>query len=515
MSFNIGLNDRMPASPPVDEWLAQRLRAIDRDAKRSLTRQLVDVFAAAIASDELEPGARLPTTRQLAAIAGVNQLTAGRCYRQLQEQGLVLSAVGRGTFVRSAARAATGELSWQTYALSPPRGGYAGSMLGEATRHADSPELIALSNGYPALEQIPCAELMSATQATFDRDAALSFAYCPIEGVGELREQLAKLGRTRGLDDDADNILITTGARQGLTLVARAVLRPGDVVACESPTYMGMIESLRATGATVMPVDVDQQGFNVHALEQLLRGHEVRLVALQPRGHNPTGQDLTPERRARLLELAARHGFFVLEDAVYADLRYDGADPEPLRAYDSAHVIYVDSLSKTVAPGLRTGWVAASGPVLDRIIAEKRDDDAHSATLPQQIAASYLSGGHYPSQLERARRHYRARRDALLEALETELSGVASFMGPSAGGHVWVTLAQARDDQELYRAALAAGVSFLPGPAMLVEPPRATHLRLSFTAVTPASLRDGVRRLGRTIRAQPLATRQRQTLPIA
>jgi 2-aminoadipate transaminase len=497
--------------------LEDRLRAVDRDAKPSLTRQLAEVFAAAIADGELEPGAKLPTTRELAEIAGINQLTAGRCYRRLQEQGLVVSAVGRGTFVRAAGRAPSGEadLSWQTYALAPPRGGYAGTVLSEAAKHAERPGLIALSVGYPADQQIPLAELAAAVRETLAGEALASFAYCPIEGIGELRAQLALLGRARGLDDDADNILITTGARQGLTVVARAILGPGDVVACESPTYMGMIESLRATGATVMPVEVDEHGFNVDALEHLLRGHELKLVALQPRGHNPTGRDLSAERRVRLLELAARHGFFVLEDAVYADLRYEGADPGPLRALDPAHVIYVDSLSKTVAPGLRTGWVAASGPVLDRIVAEKRDDDAHSATLPQQAAARFLADGHYPLQLARALELYRPRRDAVLEALRSELAGVASFMRPGAGGHVWVTLEQARDDRELYAAALAAGVSYVPGPAMLVESPRATHLRLSFTAATPESLREGVRRLARAIRAQPHGHRHRQTLPVA
>jgi 2-aminoadipate transaminase len=200
---------------------------------------------------------------------------------------------------------------------------------------------------------------------------------------------------------------------------------------------------------------------------------------------------------------------------VYADLRYDGADPGSLRARDPAHVIYVDSLSKTVAPGLRAGWIAASGPVLDRMIAEKRDDDAHCATLPQLIAASYLAAGHYPAQVARARQLYRTRRDALLEALDAELRGIATFMSPNAGGHAWVTLEHPRDDQELYRAALAAGVSYVPGPAMLVSPPTATHLRLSFTSITPERLREGVRRLGRVIRAQPHAQRHRHTLPIA
>jgi 2-aminoadipate transaminase len=497
--------------------LTDRIRAVNRGAEVSLTQQLAEVFTAAIAAGELAPGDKLPTTRELAEIAGINQLTASRCYKRLQEHGLVVSAVGRGTFVRAAAKSASGEPdpSWQTYALAPPRSGDAGRALSEAARHAASPGLIALSVGYPSREQIPVEQLATAVRQTLEHEALASFEYCPIEGSDELRAQLAALGRARGLDDEADSLLITTGARQGLTLVARAILRPGDVVACESPTYMGMIEALRATGARVMPVEVDADGFSVEALEQLLRGHEVKLVALQPRGHNPTGRDLSEERRSRLLTMAARHGFFVLEDGVYADLRYDGSDPGPLRALDPAHVIYVDSLSKTVAPGLRAGWVAASGPALDRIIAEKRDDDAHCATLPQQVSARFLAEGCYPAQVARACELYHPRRDALLEALDSEMQSLASYERPSAGGHVWVTLNQARDDDELYRAALAGGVSYTPGPAMLVQAPRATHLRLSFTALNPEQLREGVRRLARTVRAQPHAPRYRHTLPVA
>ena len=177
-------------------------------------------------------------------------------------------------------------------------------------------------------------------------------------------------------------------------------------------------------------------------------------------------------------------------------------------------MIYVDSLSKTVAPGLRTGWVAASGPVLERIVAEKRSDDAHSATLTQQVAARFLADGHFPAQLDRARRLYRERRDATIRALEAELGGLARFERPAGGGHVWVTLNHARDDEQLYRAALAAGVSYVPGPAMLVERPQATQLRISFGSIEPALVGEGIRRLGNVVRSQPAAVRRRGTYPV-
>jgi GntR family transcriptional regulator/MocR family aminotransferase len=501
-----------------DDGFEARLATLERASERSLTSQLVEVFTEAIASGELAPGAKLPPTRALAARAGINQLTASRVYRRLAEMGAVVSEVGRGTFVRTAVAAREDPVddtgSWQSYVLPADPVSDSDLIIGEIARHVEDPSVIALSAGYPSLGLIPDAALRDATMAAIERVGPRAFQYGPIEGVGELREELAALGRSRGLDDDADSIVVTTGARQALTLVARAVLRPGDRVACESPTFMGIIESLRAVGAEVFPVAVDAHGLDPDALEQLLRRHEIRMLALQPRLQNPTGADLSPERRARIVALARRHGFFILEDAVYGDLRFEGADHGPLRALAPSHVIYVDSLSKTVGPGLRAGWVAASGPVLDRVIAEKRRDDAHGATVTQLAVAGWLAGGGYPAQLALARERYRERRDAMIEALDSELGGLATFPRPAGGGHVWLTLRHAIDDVSLYRAALAAGVTFVPGPAMLVERPRATHLRLSYGLQDSGLIRDGVRLLAGVIRAGAERAPHRRSLPV-
>jgi DNA-binding transcriptional MocR family regulator len=492
-----------------DSWppaLVQRLSAVDRENAASLTSQLVELFVDAIANGELAPGAKLPPTRTLAALAGINQLTASRCYRRLATMGVVVSEVGRGTFVRAGVAAShrperADDVSWQSYALPRERVSEGDRIIGEIARHAEDENVIPLSAGYPALDLIPLGALRDAATAAIDGSGARVFQYGPIEGVGALREALAELGRRRGLADDADSIVVTTGARQALTLAARATLAPGDKVACESPSFMGIIESLRAVGAEVLPVPVDEHGLDTGALEQLLRRNEIRMLAVQPRLQNPTGADMTAERRARLVALAQQHGFFILEDAVYADLRFEGTELGALRALAPAHVIYVDSLSKTVGPGLRAGWIAASGPVLDRVIAEKRRDDAHGATLTQQLTADFLAAGLYPAQLERARERYRDRRDAMVEALELEVGALGSFMRPPGGGHVWLTLRQALDDAQLYRAALAAGVTFVPGPAMLVDAPRSTHMRLSYGLPDPRQIREGIRLLGRTIRS--------------
>jgi 2-aminoadipate transaminase len=387
-------------------------------------------------------------------------------------------------------------------------------MLGELIHQADRDDLISLAIGYPPPELIPLEELEAATAAVFREEGAGSFQYSPVEGVGALRRELATLGRQRGLDDDADSILVTTGARQAMALTARAILRAGDTVACESPTFIGIVEALRATGADVLPVPVNEGGLDIETLEQLLARHEIRMLALQPRLQNPTGYDLARERREPLIELARRHGFFILEDGVYADLRLEGAAIEPLRTLDPDHVIFVDSLSKTLSPGLRAGWVAASGPVLDRIIAEKRIDDAHSPTLTQQIVARFLADGQYKPQLERARHIHRVRREAILSALDAHMSDLATFIRPPGGANVWLTLNEAIDERQLYGEAVRAGVSFTPGSAALVGRPRATHMRLSFTLLAPDQLEEGVRRLAAVVRSLQGSVRRHRSMPL-
>ena len=249
--------------------------------------------------------------------------------------------------------------------------------------------MIPLSAGYPALDLIPLEALREATDEAIERLGARMFQYGPIEGAGELRAASPSSAARGDWTTTPTRSSSTTGARQALTLVARATLRAGDKVACESPSFMGIIEALRTAGAEVLPVPIDEEGLDIGALEQLLRHHEIKprrdpAAPAQPDRERPVGRSAARGSSSS----RAEHGFFILEDGVYGDLRFEGRDPGPLRALAPNHVIYVDSLSKTVGPGLRAGWVAASGPVLDRVIAEKRRDDAHGTTLTQQSTAA-------------------------------------------------------------------------------------------------------------------------------
>lgn len=495
------------------------LSGLQREGERSLTQQLVDVISSAIERGELEPDAKLPPTRELAELAGVNHLTAVRAYRRLRELGLVSAHVGRGTFVRGAGRPpelarAPDSISWQRYALPPTDETYGDRVLGEMHRQATMEGLIPLSVGYPSERLFPSAELGESFAAALAEEPGRALQYSDVQGLAELAEQIAELSAQRGAPEDPDDIVIANGAAQGLALAAHAVLRPGDTVACEEPTFPSITRSIRDAGARIVPVPVDDDGFDVGELEALLARTEIRMVAIQSRLHNPTGRDLVPGRRERLLELARRHGFFILEDAVYCDLRFAGEELSSLRSQAPAHVIYVDSLSKTVSGGIRVGWIAASGPVLGRIVAAKRSHDIHSPTLTQLAVARYLATGAYPAQAERSRRFHRERLEAMQESIATHLGPIASYTEPLGGGHLWLELDLALDERELADEAVRHGVAYVPGGALRIEERPELQLRLSFGYLDPDQIDEGLRRLAGAIDALRARPARRQAVPV-
>jgi GntR family transcriptional regulator/MocR family aminotransferase len=493
------------------------LSDLRRGGEVSLTQQRVDRFAAAIEAGELDPGEKLPTTRALAADAGINHLTAARVYRRLAELGYVTASVGRGTFVRTLmpdAEERHGD-DWQIYALPDRPLTYAEQVTGDAFRQANEPGMLSLATGWPSPRLYPTEDLARIAAEVFETEGGEAISYLTAEGLFDLRRQIAAYGADRGFATDAEEIIVTSGARQAIDLAARTLVEPGDVAVVESPTFVGILSSLRAAGARVIGVPVDEQGFDVDALERVLARHEVKLCALQTSCQNPTGRDLEPRRVERLARLAMERNFFVIDDGVYSELRYEGERPPALRSLAPGHVIYVDSLSKTVGGGLRLGWIAARGPVFERLAALKLQTDFHTVTLAQHIAARFMAEGLHRRQVERTLPFYRERRDALMNALERHLAGEYRASTPQGGHHVWVTLNRPLSERELYAEAARYGVTFTPGGVVTAERHSQTSLRLSFSLLDPDELDEGVRRLARAIRQVRRTTRHGATMPLS
>jgi DNA-binding transcriptional MocR family regulator len=478
------------------------LSHLERDSDQSINAQLVALVTSAIERGDLRPGDRLPTTRALAEEARINHLTAVRAYRRLAQDGYVTAARGRGTFVRQAPRAAVrADGRWQHAVLPEAHRSYISQIVADTWQPPTGEDHVNLAVGWASAELHPTRALARLSAAIFADDGAAALMYGEPDGVGRLREELARRGSAAGFAAEPEEIVVTTGARQAIDLVCRIVLRPGDVAVAESPTFMGTLVSMHNTGARVVGVPYDEEGIDIDALEAVLARHEVKLVYVQTASQNPTGQDMSPARAERLVQLARERSFFILEDGVYCTVRFGTPEPPRLRARAPDHVIYVDSLSKTIGGGLRVGWVAANGEVRRRLTELKLATDYHTPVLPQHLAQRWLASGAHDRHLGRINAIYGRRCTAMLDSLHRRLGDEVMSTTPKGGHHVWVTFRRPLDERLLFAEALRHGVSFTPGGATTVEGDGIGGLRLSFSLLDEDRIDEGIRRLAAAVRA--------------
>ncbi len=368
-------------------------------------------------------------------------------------------------------------------------------------RQLSAPGAVSLSYGYPFPESFPNEKLVSAAEELFDAEGDVALQYGGGEYADELAPIVADRIRDRGIDCDDDEVLITNGASSGIDTVCRTVLEPGDAVFTEAPTFMGTLALFRNFGVDIVPFDIDENGLDVDQLEVALRQREAdgedppKIVYTIPNFQNPTGTTLTLERRERLVELAEEFGFLVIEDDAYGRLRYDGDDVPPLAAIDnSGRVAHVGTFSKTIAPGVRTGWVIADAAFLE----QARPMFAGGAnTLMEGVLARYCEAGYLEETVPKLREEYARRRDHMLDCLEREMPPAVDWTEPEGGFFVWVEIPDV-DTNELLHDAGEEGVTYLPGQMFFPGDETANTLRLSFSHVSLEEMERGVAALGRT-----------------
>lgn len=362
----------------------------------------------------------------------------------------------------------------------------------------ERPEVISFAGGLPAPELFDEEGLREAfAVALAEGSAGRSLQYGASEGDPALRGLLAELLSARGGTVSAADVIVTTGSQQALTLIAMTLLRPGDRVLVEAPSYLAALQAFQLVGAVPVPVQGDEGGPCPDALAAAIDEHDPALLYLVPTFQNPTGRTIPAERRAALAGVLAERGVWVIEDDPYGELRYDGESVAPLAAEPAVagQVIRVSSLSKVVAPGLRIGWVAAPPALHAALVIAKQATDLHTATITQAAARHWLAAGRLDRQLERLRHTYRERRDAFVDALPRALPAGSTFEVPQGGMFVWARLPEGHDAQALLGAALEHDVAFVPGAAFYAGEPDSRTLRLSFTTHQPQRLREGLRRL--------------------
>ncbi len=482
---------------------------LERNNGLPLYRQICQRLREAILSGELAEGTRLPTERALASELGVNRTTVMNAYNELASEGLIEGHVGRGTLVRRNHFPHFDERFEQetaSWLLGLPAGerellGPDARLLSELAAAGEQKEIISLTPGSPAPDLLP-AEMLSKIFAdgllTSQEDA---LGYCPVEGLHSLRQEIALWMRKRGVPVDAEHILILSGSTQGVGLVGRLLLNPGDEVVVEVPTYLGAIQAFRALQARVIGVPTDKDGMRVDLLESILARHRPRLIYTQPTFQNPTGVVMSPERRRRLLLLSQRYSTPILEDDPYGEVYFHGKRPQPLKALDtSGQVIYLSTFSKILAPGLRVAWLAAPEPMIERISLHKQIFDLNTNAIGQWSVAEILRRGMLNEHLNTLRQRYESKRDLMLQAINNGWPREVRVNQPEGGFHLWCRLPGELRARALLREAANERVAFVIGEPFHVDGGGQQQFRLSFAYPREEDIEEAIKRMGNAMK---------------
>ena len=482
---------------------------LDRQSQEPLYQQIEQHLRQGILSGGLAAETRLPASRQLARDLGVNRITVENAYSELEADGLIFSRVGSGTYVLPpdplpAVPPTSRETPWPLWqeVLQPKSGGYKPGSTEAMLRAAGHAHPISFASGISDNRLFPAEEFRKTIQTVMRRDGMAAMDYGERSGYGPLRESIAHILASQGLQTRPENILITAGSQQAIALAAQVILNPGDVILVESPTYSSAIDLFRALGFRIVGIPMDGQGMQVEKLEKLLQQHHPKLIYSIPNFHNPTGTCLSSTRRRELIVLSDRYNVPILEDDFVGDMRYEGRAQPSLKALDpGGQVIHVSTFSKMLMPGLRVGFLVADGPVYDSLLELKRLSDVATATLIQRALEAYVTVGRYQAYLRRACPIFRKRRDAMLAAIQRHLPEGVSVTPPQGGLFLWVRLPDQIPADELLPLACEEGVGFAPGRSFFPEGNCGRDwMRLNFVASSEEESEEGMKRLRKAIK---------------
>lgn len=495
----------MPSRATQPLW---NVLALQREGSLSLQDQIVAFFRDAVLRGALKPGARLPSSRQLAADLGVARITAVEAFDRLAAEGYFETRRGVGRFVAHTVTDAylstlPPRSARARRAVSPdlPKTAGRGEGVERLRTVAPTPDALPLATGVPALEQFPWRDWARISARVYRERPAAALAYGDPQGLPELRSAIADyLGAARGIVCDPDQIVVVSGSQQGIDLTARVVAAPGDAVWFEEPGYGAARTALAAARLRVVLVPADKEGLNVAA--GVAQAPEARLALVTPSYHYPLGATLSLARRRALLAWAHATGAWILEDDYYGEYRFAGRPQTPLYALDRhERVLYLGTFSKMLAPGLRIGFLVAPRPLVQRLTELKTATDRYTPGLMQLVLARFIAEGRLAAHVRRMRTLYRDRRAALLAALARHAADVLHVgEPPDAGLHFAVRLKVDVDDVAISRAVRRHGVYAAPLSHYYASAPRMHGFVLGFANTTEADVTPAVRRLARAIR---------------
>jgi 2-aminoadipate transaminase len=379
------------------------------------------------------------------------------------------------------------------------------STIREILKVTEQADIISFAGGLPAPELFPVADILAATERVLRENGAAALQYGPSEGFSPLRETFAAISRQRGIACSTDDILIMTGSQQPLDLAGKIFLDAGDCVLTESPTYMAALQAFHSYEVRFAAVPTDEEGLIPEALPALIEREKPKFLYTIPNFQNPTGVTLTAERRQKLYAIAAHYGLIVVEDDPYGALRYAGSDIPPVKSLDTERiVIYHSTISKTIAPGLRVGWVVASEEIRRKLTIAKQAADLHTSSLDQRIVHRYLSDFDNNAHVERIRKSYGERFAIMDASLRETMPPGFTWTHPQGGMFLWVTCPEGVNTNHLMHEALARKVLFVPGQDFFSDASGQRFMRLNFSNASPDQIREGIGRLAEVCTAAAL-----------
>lgn len=364
----------------------------------------------------------------------------------------------------------------------------------------DDPEIITFAAGKPEGKIFPLKEAASVLQQVLEERGETALQYSETEGFRELRELIAEQRmQARGVNVTADDIALTSGSQQGIEYSAKIFVNEGDVILCESPSYVGALNAFSCYRPQCIGIPMDENGMIMEELEKSLRQHpNAKMIYTIPDFQNPTGVTMSDDRRKRLAELAAEYGIPVIEDCPYGDLIYEGSPHPSVKSFDKeGWVVFLGSFSKILSPGLRIGWVCATQEILQKYIMAKQSSDLQCGSLDEQLAIGYMKKYDLDRHIEKIRDLYRERRDLMLKCIDKYLPAGIKHTCPHGGFFIWLELKEGLNAKELLvEAAQRKKVAFVPGGSFFTEGGHGNFIRLSFSFVDNDQIVEGMKRLG-------------------
>ena len=458
---------------------------------------LAELIGARIEQGLYRPGDRLPSVRALSVEHGVSLSTVQQAYRVLEDHGLAAPRPKSGYFVPD--HRPLPALPDVSRPAQRPVDISQWDQVFELVRSVPRKDVVQLGRGMPDVGSPTLKPLLRSLAQPSRRQDMPGLYYDTVAGTEALREQVARLMLDSGCSLSTADLVITTGCQEALSISVRAVCQPGDIVAVESPSFHGAMQTLKGLGMKALEIPTDPlTGISLEALELALEQWPIKLIQLTPSCNNPLGYIMPEARKRALLTLAQRFDVAILEDDVYGDLAYTYPRPRTIKSFDDdGRVLLCSSFSKTLAPGLRVGWVAP-GRYLERVMHMKYISTGYTATQPQLAIADFIEGGHYQPHLRRVRGQYQRARDQMIDWVSRYFPAGTRASRPQGGFVLWVELPESFDTLRLNRALLEQGVQIAVGSIFSASGKFRNCLRMNFAARATAEIEAAVRKVGET-----------------